>query len=657
MPMHSEPEFRATLKTLWFRLITLAIVLCLFYESLVLVRGKAEGWSFYLTRMEVGYEVLVRLVAVSLAGLLVGTVATACLAHILWYFKSRRERLADWAIKLAVIVAVFICARYTLIGLTEWATGSFSDQTPTSVKLTLVAFYLAFAVALCVPRSRKEVLTSLDGILSEKMTRRTALVTVAGAAGLVATEYALSKSTLSTVKAALPAQRPKSNFVLITFDALAAEDMSLYGRALPTTPNIDAFSRQATVFTKYFSACTFTTPCIATMMTGLYPSETGVYQIQGRLRRVKPQQNLPHLLRAGGYFTGAFVSNSYAYFLVKNFEDDFDALPQPHFQEGALPHFWHATELLHQDSRIGNRTEEYWDLERVWNRIGGMPPNLSNQLRPARSFAEARQMLQATPEGFFLWVHVMAPHNPYIPDAADRGRFLPDSELMAYEYGSRDLWPTHYPLEKQNQFDRLRLGYDEYIATADREFGAFQSDLENSGRLANTTVIVSADHGESFEGGYYSHGDSCQNRPVIHVPLIIRTPGQQDGRKVAYVADATTLAPTILELAGQPRPDWMRGQSLVKWLNGDGLEESQGLAFTQYLERNSVFKPLRHGTVGVIDGEYQYVVELGTQKGALRPLNEAQILDLDCSAENPERVKTLRAAIHSRFPDLIQQPT
>ena len=96
----------------------------------------------------------------------------------------------------------------------------------------------------------------------------------------------------------------------------------------------------------------------------------------------------------------------------------------------------------------------------------------------------------------------------------------------------------------------------------------------------------------------------------------------------------------------------MRGQSLVGWLNRDGQGEGEGLAFCQYFERNSVFKPLRHGTVGVIDGQYQYVVYLDTQKGELRPLNEAQIWNLDRSAENPARAKALRAAIHSRFPEL-----
>ena len=57
----------------------------MFYEALDLASGKALGWSFYLTGVEVAFEVLVRMIAASLAGLLLGTVATASIAPILWY--------------------------------------------------------------------------------------------------------------------------------------------------------------------------------------------------------------------------------------------------------------------------------------------------------------------------------------------------------------------------------------------------------------------------------------------------------------------------------------------------------------------------------------------------------------------------------------------
>jgi arylsulfatase A-like enzyme len=431
--------------------------------------------------------------------------------------------------------------------------------------------------------------------------------------------------------------------------------MPLYGGRLPTTPNIDAFARRGTVFTNFYSASTFTTPSIAAILMGLYPSESYVYQLQGHARTANAPNNLPQAMRTAGYATGAFFSNPYAYDFVQSLEYGFDVLPEPVLQPGSLQHLWDATRLLHLDPRFGSRVEEHYDLQNVWNTLGRMPSQFE-RFKAVDSFTGAREIMAKLPDGFFLWVHVMTPHSPYLPDAADLGRFLPDAEQQRTHEEDEDKasWTPHYESDQQSQVDQRRLRYDEFIATADRAFGAFMFDLEKSRRSVDTTIIVSADHGESFEGGVYQHRTPYLTRPVIHVPLVIRTPDQQQGRTVAYTADQTSLAPTILDLAGAEKPDSMRGQSLAGWLTRDGQADGEGLAFCQYLEKNSVFKPLHRGTLGVIDGQYQYVVYLDTKKGELRPLKEAQIWNLDRGAENPAKVEALHAALHTRFPELVE---
>lgn len=649
-PMPRESGFRSTITSLWFRLISLAIVGLVFAEALKLAPGKVQNWSYYLAPWELVFEVAVHLIFAALAGIVLGSIGTTVLAPFLWYFKGSRQRLAEWATGIAVVLVLFLDSRFALTTLIKWSNRGVRFTTS-----LLVAQALVFVIALCVPRARKEVVTSLDVFLGKKMTRGLALATVVGALALAVAEFGAGK-TLRAAKLPLGAQRPKSNFLVITFDALAAEDMSLHGYRLPTTPNIDAFARQSTVFTNFYSASTFTTPSVATMLTGVYPSEHHVYQLQGSLRAKDAAKSLPHSMRAGGYTTGAFVSNPFAYFLVESLDTEYDFLPEPTFQGGGLQYLWDATRFLHQNSGIGSRMDEYDRLERLWNFSGH--PDIVMRFRAVSSFQQARKMLDQLPDGFFLWIHVMSPHNPYLPDPEDRGRFLPADELRGQEDEPHPAWKFHYEPGDQGQVDRHRLIYDEFILSADRAFGSFMSEMENNGKLQNTTVIVSADHGESFEGGVFQHESAYQTRPVIHIPLIVRTPGQQESRKVAFTADQTALAPTILELAGQSKPEGMRGESLVKWLSQNDSGGSGGLAFTQYLERNSVFKPLRHGTVGVIDGrsQYQYVLDLDTQKGSLRPLKEAHIWNLDRSAEKPELAEALRTAIYSRFPDLPQEP-
>jgi arylsulfatase A-like enzyme len=212
-------------------------------------------------------------------------------------------------------------------------------------------------------------------------------------------------------------------------------------------------------------------------------------------------------------------------------------------------------------------------------------------------------------------------------------------------------WPNYKP-EFQYLIDKARLRYDEFMAEADGAFGSFISGLERDGRLNNTAVIIGADHGESFEGGFYTHDGPYQTRPTIHIPLIVRMPGQKLSRRTDVTVDATTIAPTILDVAGLPRPSGMRGQSLAPWFVSDQPREGGGLAFTQYLARNSIFEPLDSGTVGVIDGQHQYIVDLATGKGILRGLSEANSWNRDRSAENPALAQKLRETIYARFPDL-----
>jgi arylsulfatase A-like enzyme len=646
--MYPKDNFPAKLKDLWFRLVSLAIVGLIFVEALTLAAGKIQGWSFYLTTFEVIYEIAVRLIVTALIGIGLGTIGTVVASPFLWYFRESRERVVAFVTRAAVALIVFLDSRFALPVLVKWV-----NRGIRFIPALLVAHIVAFAILLCIRSTRKEIMTSLDSFLGEKITRGMVLTTVVGLVLLIGFQLAI-RSGSDSVNAQEVKEPPKTNFLLITFDALNAEDMSLYGREFPTTPNIDAFANQAVVFTNFYSGSTFTTPSVATMMTGMYPSESHVQHLQGELDPEFRNQSLPQLLKAAGYSNAAFLSNPFAYYLGKS-AGGFELFPEPAFQQGGLERVWNASRLLHQDSGFGCRVDEYIDLGSVWNSLFRLPGNLCMRFRPDATFGHAQQLLNQLPDGYFLWVHVITPHNPYLPDPADRGRFLPPDKVHTYEEWAGGRWKPNYPSDQQSLVDERRLRYDEFIATADRAFGAFMADFVQSRKSKNTVVIVSADHGESFEGGVYQHSSPYLTRPVIHIPLIIKLPDQREGHKVAAPADQTAFAPTILELAGRSKPQSMRGESLVKWLKKGSAEDGKGLAFSQYLERNSAFSPLEHGMIAVMDGTYQYVIDLETQKGALRPLNQAHFWNLDKTAENPARAAELRAAIQGRFPDLVKK--
>jgi len=80
---------------------------------------------------------------------------------------------------------------------------------------------------------------------------------------------------------------------------------------------------------------------------------------------------------------------------------------------------------------------------------------------------------------------------------------------------------------------------------------------------ANTVILFVADHGESlFEHGYLGHGRKLY-QPGLHIPLLLHGPGIAPGRVAAPVRGLDG-APTLLGLAGVPRPEGMEGRDLLR---------------------------------------------------------------------------------------------
>jgi arylsulfatase A-like enzyme len=277
---------------------------------------------------------------------------------------------------------------------------------------------------------------------------------------------------------------------------------------------------------------------------------------------------------------------------------------------------------------------------------------------PEASFQQAEQILDGLAEPYFMWVHVFAPHFPYLPEPPHLHKFLRADVLRTHaEFADMvDLTGYTYSAAKQPVVDQGRLRYDEWLAQADAAFGRFMSKMRTSGRLTDTAVLVCADHGDSFQGGYLGHGGPQQLRPIVHIPLLVHLPGQVSQRQIVAAVDQTALAPTILEIAGVGRPDWMDGQSLLTGAADAGRMES-GHAFTQFFAANSVFEPLTRGTVGVIDGQYQYVFDLANQTGKLFDLAEAHEQKIDRSPAVPAVAADLHERIRRRFPEIFGRPT
>ena len=629
--------------SLWLHWLTAGCITALFGWSLYIL-ANLDSWILY----EDSWELIALLAMQLLLALAIGVVAASLglvcsLPVLLWL--NRRGKSED-AGQLADFTAATACGSLLLQAAVQWLNAVGLWSPPRALKYWIWAiFFVAFATSLLSARARREILPRLSTVFDNRLSRRVLIGAAVGAAVVAAP--ALVRFPRRTPRLH---GRQGPNVLLITFDALSCEDMSAYGYHLPTTPFIGAFAQTGSLFENYFSSATFTTPSIASMLTGRYPSSTHVYHLGGHLRGDDRSKTLPREMRRAGYVTAASVGNPWAYPNRLGIAADFDHLPLPPLLNYRVPN-----ELLRVPSSnlfYMQESAEYFAASKIRFLVDASFRSESS-FPPVTSFRQAEDLLRRIEAPYFLWVHVFAPHAPYLPSAPFAQRFtgpVDEAKLAAALERLNYLPQGRYKPGLQPTLDTVRLRYGEWIAEADAAFGDFMTRAEQSGRLNDTFVIVSADHGESFQGGVYGHKSSRQTRPMIHVPLIIRSPGQSQGKRLAAVADHTALAPTILDLVGLERPDWMEGTSLRPAIERDDEGGITGLAFTEHLERNSIFKPLRNGTLGVTDGRYRYLHDIATSRGVLTALGDAHIAEPDPSSFNSAVAQAFRRELSGRFP-------
>ena len=642
---------------LWSRLVSFACATILLL-AVVHILAQIDGWVKFDTGPEILREIGARLILSLGVGALFGTAVTLLTIPFIGtneeMIRARCERIARLA---SSVVAVGFAAAIVGI-LVRWSTRTALVDITNRAAIVLwlsVSAVLIAAYALYPRVAGRDARVDHDFVntFSGPVTRRFLLI---GALAGLMTAFSGTAAPRPARPSRKSASRPSPpNVILVTFDALCAEDMSCYGYHLATTPNIDALARNSYRFTNYYATSTFTTPAVTSMLTGRYPSNTRIYHYGGRLHGVDAERTLPRELRKAGYRTTASVANPGAHPDCLGFGGDFDDLPVSPIEDVATRESAAAfhSAVLAEDARVAAQLIPY-TLEQISPRLFGQR---RTRVPPSLSFQQAEALLATSGEPQFLWVHTFAPHFPYLPDPPYLHRFLADDELRTHaEFANMvDLKGYWYSRSRQPIVNKARLRYDEWVAQADGAFGAFMTRLRALGHLENTVLIVSADHGESFAGGFVGHGGGTQQRPILHVPLLIHLPGQTQGRALIDTCDQTALAPTILDLVGLRPPEWMDGESLCPRLR-DQTRATSGeppLAYTQYLEPNSIFEPVRRGTVGVIDGSNQYVLSLERKTGALFDLAEADRQERDRSASEPALAARLHGEIERKFPRLF----
>jgi arylsulfatase A-like enzyme len=359
------------------------------------------------------------------------------------------------------------------------------------------------------------------------------------------------------------AARPTGpNVVLVTIDTLRADHLSCYGYDRPTSPNIDAFAREATLFTRAYSQSSWTKPATASLLTSHYPTMHGANLELSRLSDAETLVFEP--MREAGYTTAVFSGNPWI-------------TPEYGFDQG-VDRFYSVYDerfarvtLLMQALKRVNRLVE--GQARVYNAVKMLVQGeLSTTARDARLNAEALPWLAAQGDRpFFAYLHYMSPHHPYDPPPPWDTKFNPhphDPPVTYYPRKSFYFYEEGEPLSPDRLADMIGR-YDGDIGFVDDVFGRLVAELRRTGLLDRTVLIVTADHGEEFfEHRNWGHGHSVYNE-LLHVPFAA-------GARVDEPVMAVDVVPTILALAGVTSTAPMTGQSLVPLGSGKALPGGDG---------------------------------------------------------------------------------
>jgi choline-sulfatase len=332
--------------------------------------------------------------------------------------------------------------------------------------------------------------------------------------------------------------RPPMNVIVLTIDCLRPDHLGCYGYGRDTTPELDEFARNGTVFTNAFTQAPWTGPGVVSTLSGLYPSVHGV----DAAGRTIPEQadTLLDIFRDRGY----------------NVPDLCYLTVDPTFQQlGAEP-------------VDGLDVAELGDLLTVRNWIYG------NHWDP-----------------FCIWFHYRGVHLPYNPPEefrvyppADDPEAVPPPEI---EVVQREViiprGTVNFSEESKPWLDAL---YDAQL----RELDSFIHDLRYwltlHHKLKHTLIVVTADHGEELlEHGYIGHGSTAVHTKmfdeVLRVPLILYGPRVvPKGLVIDATAQQVDILPTVCELLGIPVPAEAQGRSLAAAIRGEPMEDVPAFAET-----------------------------------------------------------------------------
>lgn len=430
----------------------------------------------------------------------------------------------------------------------------------------------------------------------------------------------------------------KPNILFLGIDTLRADALQIYQPgATAKTPNLDAFAKDAVVFEQAVAQASWTKPSFATLFTGLYPSQ---HTATSKTAAIPEEvETLAERLRDAGYYTEGFANNPNVFSMFG-------------FGQGFVEYTDLRPRLLFYASPSVARLSMYEVLRKARQRLLGKIPILGKKLgkmvvtdfyQPAEvithtglDWLDHRPFPDQAP--FFLFLHYMDPHDPFMDPDAPGGGFArarmerPEPSIEA----------------------PMRKAYDLEIEHLDAHLGALFDGLKQRGLYQDTVIVFVSDHGEEFhEHNGWWHGFTLYQE-MLRIPLIVKLPGlAQGGTRNADLARHVDVTPTLLHLAGLEKSPQMTGQILYDPATGF-TNGSTDYAYAENDFEGNVLRAVQSKTEKTIETEETSEDRLAPVEFYDLAQDPAEKNNLAADAAHQEPLQALRKTI-ADYQDTIEQ--
>jgi len=452
----------------------------------------------------------------------------------------------------------------------------------------------------------------------------------------------------------------KPNVLFIAVDDLKPL-LGCYGQDYMITPHIDELAGNGVIFTNAHCQQAVSGPTRASLLTGMRPDYTGVWDLKTRMRDVNPDiLAMPQYFKQQGYQTVA-IGKIYDPRCV---DEDYDrpswsvpyaksanyiypeAYGEPAYSYYASAESKQIVARLEEEAREkGIREVRNYAIEKYKPSVecADYPDEAYQDGQICNNALSYMKEMAGSGEPFFLAVGFKRPHLPFSApkkywDLYDRDKvhlaeyqkavkggvdiaYHKHEELQSYTdipkiESFSDIFTKLIPEDKQRE---LIHGYYACVSFIDAQVGKLMAELQELGLEKNTIVILWGDHGWHLG----DHALWCKHtnfEQATRVPMIISVPGEQPG-SYSMPVEFVDIFPTLCDAMGLDIPAHLQGKSLMPAIQDKNVR-IKDFAVSQFDRGNN------HGYTIRTD-RYRFTVWMKDDYRTWMPFEADRVLDCE----------------------------